>query len=163
MIIIHNPTNAPIKDYPIENKESKEVLLWSILPGETLEFPDNVGTYLLNVYGFLQEVMTEDQIKERKAEEKKKEEGRVFTQVKVVKAEGEVIIPPNPQTGFTNDNMQPSGDEYAVPPVSSDKELSQEQKDQVQNICPEPTCRQVFKKEQHLKVHYALKHFQMPS
>ena len=156
MIVIHNPTDAPIKDYPIQDSDSKEVLLWSILPGETLEFPDHVGKYLLEVYGFLQKVMTQDQYKEGKEEEKKVQEGKVFSQVKIVEAKGEVVLPTNPQPGFTNANMQPKGEEAAVPPVAPPVGAVST------FVCPNETCRQEFKQERHLKVHYALKHFEMP-
>ena len=51
--------------------------------------------------------------------------------------------------------MQPAGEEHATP-------LDQVDIEGRKFICPEETCRQEFKKENHLKVHYALKHFEMP-
>lgn len=158
MIVIHNPLDVPVKDYPIQDPQSKETALWTINPGETLEFPDHVGKYLLEVYGFLQEVVTEEQVREREEEKAKIREGKVYNQVKVVKAEGEVIDPPSPQAGFTNENLKPEGKEVATPPASV-KPVAGEKK----FICPDETCRKEFKAENHLRVHYGLKHAVMPS
>ena len=130
-------------------------MLWSIGPGETLEFPDYAGSYLLETYGFLQKVLTQDQYNEEQEEKAKVNEGKVYNQVKIVEAKGEIVTPPNPQTGFTNANMQPKGEESAVPPAPAAGAIEG-------FTCPEPTCRQVFKQERHLKVHFALKHFEMP-
>lgn len=160
MKVLHNPTEAPIKDYPVKDEETGEVMLWNIGPGETLEFPDSVGTYLLGVYGFLQEVITEDQHRERLEEKKKITEGKVFTQVKIVKAEGEVIAPASPQTGFTNENTQPHGEEIAKPPVS---DKAPEGAVNPSFVCPDNTCRKEFKSEYNLKLHYGLKHTVMPT
>lgn len=152
MIVVHNPTEAPVKDYPIQDPQSKEVLLWSILPGETLEFPDHVGKYLLEVYGFLQKVMTEDQYKEEQEAEKQVREGKNYSQVKIVKAEGEVVgLPTEPQAGFTNDVMQPHN--AKVEPTAEDFPFT----------CPDKECGQKFKRDNLLKVHYAAKHLVLPT
>ena len=156
MTVLHNPTEAAVKDYPI--RDGEEVKLWSILPGETLGVPDSVGKYLLEVYGFLQEVVTEDQHRERLEEKKKVQEGRVYSQVKIVKAEGEVIDPPSPQTGFTNQNMQPHGAEVAKPPVSNVGPTTEDFPFQ----CPETGCGQKFRTEKLIKTHYSLKHLELP-
>ena len=154
MIVVHNPTEAPVTDYPIQDPETKKVLLWSIKPGETLEFPDHVGKYLLEVYGFLQQVMTEDQYKAEQEEKKKIQEGKIYSQVKIVKAEGEIVksegevvgIPNNPVApGFTNQNMQPENAKEEFP-----------------FTCPNKECGQKFKRDNLLRVHYAVKHLEIP-
>lgn len=83
-MIVHNQADADVIDYPIEDPKTKEVQLWSIKAGETLNFPDHVGSYLLQVYGFLQEVMTKEEKQRRDREMKELNEGRVFTQIKIV-------------------------------------------------------------------------------
>lgn len=168
MIVVHNPTEAAVPNYPIQDPATKEVLLWTIGPGETLEFPDYVGKYLLEVYGFLQEVLTEDQVREREQERKKISEGRVYSQVKVVRASGEVIDQdfeeaepeagdtPAPQVGFTNANSQPHGEDIATPPVEAPDALRP-------FVCKTEGCGVAFKQENHLRVHFGLKHAVLPS
>lgn len=149
-IVLHNPTDAPITDYPIQDPGSKEVLLWTINPGQTLEFPQHVGKYLLEVYGFLQEVMTEEQHAERKEEEKKVQEGRAYTQVRIVKGEGEIVNaapvddpnqPKQPAAGFTNETMQP----HNAPVAKTDSVL-----------CPD--CQASFGTLKIMQNHYKEKH-----
>jgi len=82
--IVHNPTKTTIRDYPVEDTATKEVRLWSIYPGETLEFPDAVGKYLVDIYGFLQRIVTKEQLKREKEHEEAMLKGKQFTQVKVV-------------------------------------------------------------------------------
>lgn len=168
MIVVHNPTEAPVRDYPIQDPKTREVLLWTVNPGETLEFPDHVGKYLLETYNFLQEVLTEDQVREREEERQKIAANKVYTQVKIVKAEGEVVDakgdeappPPNPQTGFTNANMQPKGEEAAqAPNVAAPSENGNDRP----FVCPGEGCHETFKKEQNLRVHYGLKHVELPA
>ena len=171
MIVVHNPTEAPVRDYPIKDPKTGEVLLWNINPGETLEFPDHVGKYLLDVYNFLQEVLTEDQIREREEERQKIATNKVFTQVKVVKAKGEITDaapdeappPPNPQTGFTNANMQPKGEEVAKPPQAPNATAPSENGNDRPFVCPGEGCGETFKQEQNLRVHYGLKHVELPT
>jgi hypothetical protein len=97
-LILHNPIDTAVRDYPIQDPKTKEVALWGIGPGETLDFPDYVGKYLLEVYGFLQEVVTQEQLDVRRKEQEKIAQGKHFTQTKVVgKGAG----------GFTNEMVQP--------------------------------------------------------
>lgn len=166
-MIIHNPLNIwvpeqakddPLKGYPVKDP-SGEVRCWCIGPGETFDFPDHVGKYLLEVYGFLQEVLTEDQHAERQAEKEKIEQGRVYTQVKIVKAEGEVVDQPKDKVeGFTNENTRPINQKTEIP-----ESVAKVAPVDTTFVCPAEACGQEFKKEQHLKVHYALKHFEMPA
>lgn len=152
MIVLHNPTNSTVKDYPIQNEKTKEVKLWGIAPGQTLEFPDYVGQYLLEVYGFLQKVMTEDQYKEEQAEKAKIEQGKVYTQVKIIPeekkqevekeaAKGVEIEAPKPQPGFTNENMKPKSDEIA---------------------CKDVNCKAKFTNARMMEIHYSFKHKEVP-
>jgi len=157
MIVVHNPTDTSVKDFPIQNPQSKETLLWNILPGETLEFDDYVAVVLLDIYGFLQRVITEDQYKEEKKEEQKVKQGKTYDQVKIIAAEGEQTTPPSPQTGFTNENMQPHGEEIAIPEATAVGGATN-----YTFICPEKTCAKTFKQQSHLKIHYGLKHMEMP-
>lgn len=72
-MILFNPTDCDIKDYPIEEAELDQygkiiigedntyrktgrTLVWGIAPGEKVEFPDYVGQYLKHIYGFLEVV-----------------------------------------------------------------------------------------------------------
>lgn len=106
-MIVHNPSDAPVLDYPIEDQESKKVYTWSIKPGETLEFPDYVGKYLLEIYNFLQRVVTKGEREAELEAAEKLRKGQHFTQVKIVEApSGEAPKPDevvNP--GFKNENM----------------------------------------------------------
>lgn len=164
MIVVHNPSNAPIKDYPIQDSKGGEVLLWSIFPGETLEFPDYVGNYLLQVYAFLQKVMTEEQYREEQKEKEKIEKGQIFTQVKIVKNEGVKSEESKREEGFTNENMQP----HYAPVADKDPELvpakapEEVKKADGTFTCPQEGCGKSFERENHLKVHYSLKHTVVP-
>lgn len=95
-MIIHNPTDTDVLDYPIQNPQTGEVALWSIRRGETLDFPVHEGKYLLGIYAFLQRIITQDQLESEKREEQKLNKGQHFDQVKIVG-----------DKGFTNENMQP--------------------------------------------------------
>ena len=77
-MIIHNPTDTPVRDYPIQDPKSGEVALWSILGGETLDFPDYEGRYLLEVYGFLQRIITPEQQEAERKEKEKRDAGKHF-------------------------------------------------------------------------------------
>jgi hypothetical protein len=114
-IIVHNPTQVPVRDYPVRDPRTKETQLWSIMPGETLEFPDYVATHFLDVYNFLQKVMTKEQLQAEQEQQKKLDAGMHFSQVKIIESKKEVSQPtvepkpmpaPLPQPGFTNQNMQ---------------------------------------------------------
>ncbi len=159
MIVVHNPLDIwvpeqvkdangnidPLKGYPIKDPNG-EVRCWSIGPGETLEFEDHVGKYLLEVYAFLQEVVTEDQVKEREEEAAKIREGKVYSQVKVVKAEGEVVgSVEKPAPGFTNETMQPHN-------------APEEKLANTSVLCPE--CQASFGKLKIMQNHYREKHIE---
>ena len=104
-MIVHNPADVPVLDYPIEEPGTKNVQLWTIKPGETLEFPDHVGSYLLEVYGFLQRVMTEEERRAELEAEEKKKKGMHFTQVKIVKSKPKDAPEVQSVGGFTNENV----------------------------------------------------------
>lgn len=95
-MIIHNPTETAVRDYPIQDPKSGEVALWSIMPGETLDFPEHEGRYLLDIYRFLQRIITPEQQEAEQREEARLNKGQHFSQVKIVGGKG-----------FTNENMQP--------------------------------------------------------
>lgn len=101
-MIVFNPSQAAVFDYPIENPQTKEVNLWSINPGETIDFPDYVAEYLLQIYGFLQRVVTQEEVDREREEKEKIDKGRKFSQVKIVKAEGVEVVRPPSGVGFTN-------------------------------------------------------------
>lgn len=103
-MIITNPSDAAVRDFPIQDPKTGEVALWSILPGETLDFPEFEGRYLVGVYGFLQRIITPEQQALEKQEEEKLNKGKHFTQVKLVS-----------EPGFTNQNMQPPAPEDLRP------------------------------------------------
>lgn|SRR3990167_3939622 len=111
-VVVHNPTDHSIIDYPIEDPTSKEVFVWSIKPNETLTFPYSVGMYLLEIYGFLQRVVTEEELKAETAEKKKMQEGKHFNPIKVVRspapasdAPAEPVDTPQTPSGFTSESM----------------------------------------------------------
>jgi len=87
-MIVHNPTETPVRDYPIQDPKTKEVSLWGIEPGETLDFPDHVGAYLVEVYGFLQRVITQEQLDYEREESAKLAQGKHFEPVKVISPGG---------------------------------------------------------------------------
>lgn len=103
-VILHNPTEAPVRDFPIETPDKKQVHTWSIGPGETLEFPEYVAEVLLQVYNFLQKVMTREERDRELAEQKKKAKGQHFSQVKIV--EGNPSPRPPAHQGFTTDQSK---------------------------------------------------------
>ena len=45
---IKNPTNSDIVDYNFDRK------LYTIKGGETVDVPDDAGSYLMRIYGFLE-------------------------------------------------------------------------------------------------------------
>lgn len=107
LIVVFNPTEAPVVDYPIQDPHSKEVKMWSILPGQTLKFPAHAGNYLLETYGFLQRVMTEEEHQRELAAKKKIQQGQQFTQVKIVPAVGAPAAPVSTRAaGFTTEAMK---------------------------------------------------------
>lgn len=103
---IHNPTESQVLDYPIEDKVTKEVKLWSIKPGETLKFPDNVGTYLLEVYGFLQRVMTQEEKEKEDAMKVALRTNTQFNQEKIIDAPTRDISRPQAGQGYTTQTVQ---------------------------------------------------------
>lgn len=117
-MIVHNPTDTPVRDYPIQDPKTGEVYLWSILPGETLDFPDYAGSYLVEIYAFLQRVVTKEQLEAERRAEEAKAKGKQFSPIKVVD---------NPQGGLTNSMAQepaptpeeklPQNNPAAVPPT----------------------------------------------
>lgn len=112
-IVVHNPTDMPVPEYPIEDPVSKKVNLWSIAPGKTLEFPYYVGEYLLEVYGFLQRVITQEELDKEKEEKEKLAKNKHFSQIKVVKkAEGLSVKKPDPSPGLTNDFISKNPEPY---------------------------------------------------
>jgi len=163
-MIIFNPTESAIIDYPIQDKKTKETKLWSIQPGETLEFPDEVGTYLCLVYGFLQRVITEEDLKREQEEELKKQKGTSYPQVKVIPASSVVVPPVKKFDGFTKEVISGPG-------AKTPQELVEEKKKEEETITPideegNPVgvpckfkgCDRVFTNEAMMKTHYAHKH-----
>lgn len=119
-MILHNPTEAPVKDYPIQDPKTKEVYLWSILAGQTLEFPDYAGEYLLEVYRFLQRVMTKAEREAELALKKKIAKGQQFSRVKIVEAPRKIIDKPKTLPGFTTEAVKrnaPTPDQLNPRPV----------------------------------------------
>ena|SRR3990167_7880483 len=111
-MILFNPTDHTIKDFPIENTKTGEVFQWTIKPGETLDFPDYAGTYLLEIYGFLQRVVTQEQLDKEAIEKKKVSAGQHFSQVRIVPSEQVKIPEPevsqkeDPLEGFTTEAVR---------------------------------------------------------
>lgn len=129
-MIVHNPTDTAVTDYPIQDPKSGEVALWSINPGETLEFPDHAGKYLTDVYGFLQRVVTKEELKVEQDEAEKLNQGKHFSPVKIVEKgvtnamvqppaptaeqltpKNPVLTPPDQQSGLN----PPAGEEPPTP------------------------------------------------
>lgn len=86
MKTLHNPTDANIENYRIAElemdksgepirlqdgtfKETGRTLEWSIGPGETLEFPEYVADYLVEIYEFLDEVKVKETVRENEVQE----------------------------------------------------------------------------------------------
>lgn len=112
-MIIHNPTDVAINDYPIQDPETKKTRLWGIKGGETLKFPDYVGQYLLDTYGYLQKIQTQAEYEAEQAQKKRVDSGQHFNQLKVIKkdvapseAPAQEIKQPESVGGFTNQLMQ---------------------------------------------------------
>ena len=105
MIAVHNQADADVTDYPIEDPETKEVHLWSIKAGQTLKFPDYVGNYLLEVYGFLQEVMTKEEKEARDREKARVDAGKVYSQVKIIDKKPK--NDPKEAEGLTSQDVDP--------------------------------------------------------
>jgi hypothetical protein len=186
-MIIHNPTTTDVPEYPIEDPKNGEVNLWSLAAGQTLDFPEHVGKYLLEVYGFLQRVMTQEQVDIEAEEARRKETGQTFSQVKIVKS---------PEKGFTNEMVQPpaptpeqlqphpvtptpidqqmvgavEGDEadkvpvvpQAVPTTSVKPDVNAPEVPTVKKNIICPTCGVPFQNEAAMKTHYAHKHLVLP-
>lgn len=137
-MIVHNPTESPITDYPIQDPQNKEVNLWSIKPGETLDFPDYVGTYLVEVYGFLQRVMTEEDLRIENENKKKRAENTQFNQVKIVgeptSAVSTPVEIPEPGQGATSERLDADPN-----PVIK---------------CADPNCTQEFNDSASMKTHF---------
>jgi len=109
-MILHNPTQERIIDYPIQHPKTKETFTWSIGPGETLKFPKYVGEYLWDTYKFLQKIMTPEQLQLEKDEMDKLNQGRHFERVKL--SQPKQVTPPPPAPGFTNDLNQKNPSPY---------------------------------------------------
>lgn len=109
-MIIHNQSNAPVVDYPISDPKTKEVLAWTIKPGQTLEFPDYVGEYLTEVYGFLQRVITKEQRQAEIESQQRIDQNRHFDPVKIVdnnEAVSKELQPVSgPIGGYMNNQLQ---------------------------------------------------------
>lgn len=174
-IVVHNPTETPVRDYPIQNPATNEVQLWSINPGETLEFPDFAGKYLLDIYQFLQRIVTSKQLQAEREAEARLAKGQQFDQIKVV------------DKGFTNEMMQPPVSTSLAP---SDPELTPADQqmsgaiegdavsqavgatpDLPASLTPKPAkkgavvcpdCSQEFQNVGALKTHYAFNHVTIP-
>ncbi len=160
-IVLFNPTESEIRDYPIQNAKTKETKLWSILPGETLEFPKDVGNYLLEVYAFLQRVVTEEELREEEEHKKKISEGKQFSQVKVIKADGPVVPKEEKPAGFTSELMR---EPNPTPPAQKveEEELKKDIGDSASTgpvQCPK--CPRTFANKMVMKTHYAQKHLEL--
>ena len=120
-MILHNQADADVIDYPIEEPGTKQVHLWSIKSGQTLDFPEHVGKYLLQVYGFLQEVITLEEKKQREDDLRKVNENRHFVQFKIVnkekpapQASGAVVEPREAAEGVSSDTVRGKPNPYPV-------------------------------------------------
>ena len=191
-MILHNPTDTAVKDYPIQDNKTSEVALWSILPGETLDFPEHEGKYLLGVYGFLQRIITPEQQKTEQKEAEKLSKGQQFSQVKIVAQPGftnEVMQPPPPsgeELKPKNPVLTPADQQSGLPPVTPEMsgaivgdgetgDIPQAQSTaspapSINPIVPPkkpgdvicPECKNTFGNVATLKTHYAHKHLQIP-
>ena len=184
-MIIHNPTETKVSDYPIQDPKSGDVSLWSIGPGETLDFPEFAGKYLVEVYRFLQRIVTSEQLSEEQEQEAKLSKGQHFSQVKVVGgatneklgtpvATPEELKPRNPE--LTPPALQPEmvgqieGDEadkvegLPVPVAQATSTptapVQVREPKEGKLICPE--CKNGFQNKAALKTHYAHAHLVIP-
>jgi len=188
-MIVHNPTETAVRDYPIQDPKTKDVSLWSIEPGDTLEFPEHVGSYLTEVYGFLQRVVTQDQLNVEQEAQKKLAQGKHFEGVKIVSPGGVTndLQVPAP----TAEELLPKNNPSAVPPTppvpemvgavvgddadkatAGDTPIQQakpaeapapepaSQKKPGKLVCPE--CKNGFQNKAALKTHYAHAHLVIP-
>lgn len=142
-MILHNPTDSPVTDYPIQDPESKDVNLWTIKPGETLEFPNYVGSYLLEVYGFLQRIMTQE---EKEAEDQAREKinkNKQFSQVKIIPGVAQPIPveTPLPSPGLTTETATQNPTPHIIK-------------------CPDPNCQEEFTDTANMKGHFFDSHIQ---
>ena len=176
MIILHNPTTNNVRDYPIQDPATKEVKLWSIDSGETLEFPDFVGKYLLEVYGFLQRVVTQEQVEKENEEKKRIDSGMKFSQVKVVTATPINTTPVEKPKGFTNEVVKtPAGTKIQKPKVEKPQDedvpsrsvagqtrvVPEVTVEGVQGIaCADINCKERFASMEEMKAHYGGKHLE---
>ena len=122
-VILYNPTQERIIDFPIQHPKSKETFTWSIGPGETLKFPKYVGEYLWDTYKFLQKIMTPEQVQAEKEEMDKLNQGRHFERVKL--SQPKQVATPPPAPGFTNDLNKTNPSPYN--PVDKEGEQAQTQ------------------------------------
>ena len=121
-IVIHNPTDSDVLDYPIQDPKTQEVALWSIKSGETLKFPDYVGQYLLDTYQFLQREITRADLDREKQERERLEKNKHFSQVRLVddapneEAKKTRVIPPPKVRGFTKEALNTQPEPYQKAP-----------------------------------------------
>lgn len=85
-IVVHNPSDATVRDYPVQDPKTQDVALWSIAPGQTLRFPDYVANHLLDTYGFLQRVMTKEEYNTEQSRRKAVDQNKQFSPVKIVES-----------------------------------------------------------------------------
>lgn len=183
-MIVHNPTDTAVRDYPIQDPKTKEVSLWGIEPGETLDFPDYVGSYLVEVYGFLQRVVTQEQLNVEHEEAKKLAKGKHFETVKII-SQGGVTNSLMQDPAPTKEELQPKNNPAAQPemvgavvgdeadkasageiPVQQAKPSSTPSTPVVNPptahgrlVCPE--CNNAFQNKAALKTHYAHAHLKL--
>lgn len=142
-MIIHNPTDVRApggeKGYPIEHPKTKEVHEWAIEPGETLDFPDYVGEVLIEVYQFLQRVVTKKDHELELEEKEKVDKGRHFERVKIVDSissltppQKEKVEKPETLEGFTSEEV--FGDKQ--PEAKAEKPAAPEMSGSVQAPAP---------------------------
>jgi hypothetical protein len=185
-MIVHNPTDTAVRDYPIQDPKGGDVALWSILPGETLDFPDYAGKYLTQVYGFLQRVVTKEELKVEQDETEKLNQGKHFSPVKIVEkgATNAVMQAPAPtaeQLTPKNPVLTPPAQQSGLPPqpdmvggVVGDEadKVPEAQPSAVPAptvqpaaktgglVCPD--CGKSFQNKAALKTHYAHQHLVLP-
>lgn len=186
-MIIHNPTETAVRDYPIQDPKTGDVSLWSIEPGQTLDFPDYAGKYLVEVYAFLQRIVTKEQLAAEKQAEQRLSQGQHFSQVKVIDNGEPGVTNADLQTPpATLEDLQPKNPQLTPPALQpamagaiegdeADKVSEQVQQAQPasvptvrepaapkagKHVCPE--CKEGYQNEAALKTHYAHKHLVLP-